>query len=50
LLQRMSLFMARLRHADGRSACLLIGEDRKSPASGQNDAFDPTRTSGVIIF
>jgi hypothetical protein len=24
-----------------RSACLLIGEDRKWPNQGQNDAFDP---------
>src|ERR1700687_3093449 len=33
--------MARLRHADGDSKRLLIGEDRKSPAHSQNDAIDP---------
>jgi hypothetical protein len=30
-----------LRHADGLSACLVIGEDRKWSTEGQSDAIDP---------
>ncbi len=37
--------MALLRNAAGLHECLLIGEDRKSSASGQNDAIDPQQTS-----
>jgi hypothetical protein len=37
--------LARLRHAGGRLACLLTGEDRKWPDPRQNDAIDPNQTS-----
>jgi hypothetical protein len=32
--------LALLRHAGGRSACLLTGADRKSPTDDRNDAID----------
>src|SRR5260370_26273808 len=35
--------LARLRHAGGPCKGLLVGEDRKWPANGQNDAIDPWR-------
>ena len=38
--------MALFGHAGGRSACLLMGEDRKRAAVGQNDANDPQQTFG----
>jgi hypothetical protein len=38
-------FWARLRHAARHRKCLLLGEDRKGSADGQNGAIDPQRTS-----
>jgi hypothetical protein len=38
-----------LRHAAGRWMCPFIEEERKWSTRGQNDAFDPTRTSAVRL-
>jgi len=35
---------ARLRHADSRQECLLVGVDRKRLGHHQTDAIDPQRT------
>src|SRR5260370_15400602 len=40
--------LARLRHADRVRRCLFIGVDRKSPADGQNGAFDPEPTYAAM--
>ncbi len=37
-------FVARLRHADGPLKGLLMGEDRRSSAHGQNDANGTKQT------
>ncbi len=42
--------MARLRLADRRRQCLLIGADRKWAADRQSDAIDPFRTSADRMF
>src|ERR1700722_13843445 len=41
--------LAPLRHAAGRWMCPFIEEERKWSTRGQNDAFDPTRTSAVRL-
>jgi hypothetical protein len=45
------LQLALLRHADRPRACLLTGEDRKSPSDSQNDANDPkpTQTEACVM-
>jgi hypothetical protein len=42
-MKRRLPLVAFLIHAGGRAACLLMGEDRKRAAVGQNDANDPER-------
>jgi hypothetical protein len=37
-------FRTRLRNADGRQECQLIGKDWKRPTPGQNGAFEPKET------
>ncbi len=41
LLRCIRRFLAALRHAKRRLACLLSEEDRKWSADGQSDAIDP---------
>src|SRR5260370_41382523 len=46
----MRLLLAPWRHSKGLGKRPFIGEDRKWPDHGQNDAIDPTETSGPLNF
>jgi hypothetical protein len=41
--------LALLRHANRLGNCPLTGVDRKSPWSGQTDAFDPQQTRRACL-